>query len=587
MPTVSLSDGRTVEFPDGMSQDAMAAALRKLPPMPKTGGVNNFAAGINEGIATTLGAPVDLVTGALNLGSRGINAMAGTNIKPIENPVGGSGTFKSLMGMVGADPRNIAPQDRADELLRAGGQGVGSAVMPGMVAGALPQAAGPVLGTIQRAVASGATPGAAAVSGVAGAAGSAAEEAVPAPYKPIANVAAQTATGVGAGLAQRGGRGLMDAFMGVPNITPERAGMARRLIDEYQIPLTAPDIQPGSAPMRWAQAGLDYLPFSGAAKRQNNLQEAVNRALLKETGGDATGAAGPRFGYDAAAGAEARIGKQYDQALTGVEFPSLLNRRFEELRAKISESTLAPREQRGLGMAMQNIERVARENGGNLTGKEYQGLRISGSSLNNLMADANPIVKNFARDIKNALDANFQLGAPPENAALYGLSNQQYRTLMALKPEITKGEPGNIPLTNLQNAANRAYPRRAFDTEQNAIGDLGDASKMFLRRLPESGTAPRAGVQAGLAALAKGDLGSGAGALAGLGATAGAGVGMGIPGIMAAVGGGNLANRVLNSEAARDALLRRILNPSPTPPAIPPWLLGSIPAQAATREGQQ
>lgn len=587
MQTVSLSDGRTVEFPDGMSEDAMAAALRKLPPAPKTGAINNFAAGINEGIATTLGAPVDLVTGALNLGSRGINAMAGTNIKPIENPVGGSNTFKGLMGVIGADPRNIAPQNRADELLRAGGQGVGSAVMPGMVAGALPQAAGPVLGTLQRAVASGATPGAAAVSGVAGAAGNAAEQAVPEPYKPLANMGAQVATGAGASLARRGGAGLLDAFMGTNNISPERAAMARHMIQQYDLPLTAPDIQPASAPMRWAQAGLDYLPFSGAGKRQNNLQESVNRALLKEVGGDATGATPGKFTYGAARGAEQRIGQQYNQALGGVEFPAMLGRRFADLRAQISESTLSMNEQRALGMAMQNIERVARERGGNLTGKEYQGLRITGSNLNNLLGDANPIVKRFAQDIKNALDANFQMGAPPENAALYGLSNQQYRTLMALKPEIAKGEPGNIPLTNLQNAANRAYPRRAFDPEQNAIGDLGDASKMFLRRLPESGTAPRAGVQAGLAALAKGDFGSGAGALAGLGATAGAGAGMGIPGILGAIGGGRAVNQLLSSDMMRDLLLRRVLDGRTPPPTIPPWMLGSIPAQAAAREGQQ
>lgn len=46
--------------------------------------------GLNEGIAAGLGAPVDLATMAINAGTTGINALTGSHIPQIENPIGGS-----------------------------------------------------------------------------------------------------------------------------------------------------------------------------------------------------------------------------------------------------------------------------------------------------------------------------------------------------------------------------------------------------------------------------------------------------------------------------------------------------------------
>jgi hypothetical protein len=551
----------------------------------KTGYLSNLAAGANDVIASTAGLPVDLMTGAMNLGSRGINAMAGTNIPPINSPMGGSASIKGLMGMIGADPREVVPASRGEELARAGAQGAAGAVVPGGIARALPQAAGPALGAVQQAIGAGASPGAAAVSGAAGVAGNVAEQYAPDPLKPAANMAAQVGTGVGAGLAQRAGGGLLDSMLGVNSVPRDRAMLARRMVDDYQLPLTASDIQGGTGPVRWAQSALDYLPFSGARGRQNALQEAINRNLTKAVGGDDAGREANRFTYDVAQGAKDRIGGQYTQALDGVTIPFMGGHQFGQLRNQIGQSTLNPSEQRALGMTMQNIERVAQQNGGQLSGRDYQAFRMRGSGLDNLMGDANPTVQKFAREIRNALDANFGLAAPPGKADLYNLSNQQYRTLMALSPEIAKGEPGNITAGNIQNAANRAYPRRAFDRGPNAVGDLGDAAKSFLRRLPESGTAPRAGMMGGLQAMAGGEFLPGAAALAGMGAPTAAGAMMGPMGLLGVIGGGRMANSAINSKFVREALLNRVLNPPAAPPIVPPWMLGSIPAQAA-QEGR-
>lgn len=80
MPTVRTTDGRTLQFPDGMSQESMAAALRTLPPLstppdatPKPN-VSPAPQGAMRAVADTLGMPVDLVSFAANSAAAPINA---------------------------------------------------------------------------------------------------------------------------------------------------------------------------------------------------------------------------------------------------------------------------------------------------------------------------------------------------------------------------------------------------------------------------------------------------------------------------------------------------------------------------------
>lgn len=84
--------------------------------------------GINEGIANTLGAPVDLLTAGLNLIPQGINAIANTNIPTIQNPVLGSQQIKDWMGQGNMvfDPS----QDQSKQFVRRVGQSVGAAAVP-------------------------------------------------------------------------------------------------------------------------------------------------------------------------------------------------------------------------------------------------------------------------------------------------------------------------------------------------------------------------------------------------------------------------------------------------------------------------
>lgn len=107
-----------------------APAPTQPKPQSRTSGVAQFGAGLNEGLADLAGMPVDLATMAVNLGIKGVNAM-GANIPTIDNPVGGSGTFRQaaqpLTSMAG-DPQNIG-QRYARRAGREMGFGIPAATM--------------------------------------------------------------------------------------------------------------------------------------------------------------------------------------------------------------------------------------------------------------------------------------------------------------------------------------------------------------------------------------------------------------------------------------------------------------------------
>lgn len=94
--------------------------------------------GLNEGIASILGAPVDLVATAMNLVPQGLNAAANTNIPTIDNPVMGSDWFKDRMSGWGIYEPTADP---SKQFTRRVGESIGAAAVPAGFAGTLPRIA--------------------------------------------------------------------------------------------------------------------------------------------------------------------------------------------------------------------------------------------------------------------------------------------------------------------------------------------------------------------------------------------------------------------------------------------------------------
>src|SRR5688572_3265675 len=145
-------------------QQAPAAAPQpQAEPAP---GVMDFASqalsGVNEGIANLAGAPVQITSDLINLGTTGVNKLTGSQIPQIENPVGGQQFFRDMLApTIGEESDNQALQ-----MTRRVSQEVGAMALPGM--GAMAKAAKPVqLATRELAAALGSGGGAAVAEQVA------------------------------------------------------------------------------------------------------------------------------------------------------------------------------------------------------------------------------------------------------------------------------------------------------------------------------------------------------------------------------------------------------------------------------------
>lgn len=113
-------------------QSESAAPAAPEPPSAAAPGAMDFASqamsGVNEGIANTLGFPVEAATLLMNLGSTGINKLTGAQLPMIENPVGGVGTFRQMLSpTIKAESDNPALQ-----MTRRVGQEVGAWTVPGL-----------------------------------------------------------------------------------------------------------------------------------------------------------------------------------------------------------------------------------------------------------------------------------------------------------------------------------------------------------------------------------------------------------------------------------------------------------------------
>lgn len=158
------------------------------PPLDMQREIAAVSGGPNKAIARTFGAPVDLMTGALNLGARGVNAAFGTDIPPIEKPFGGSESIESGLKAVGVPDPNMRPQTTTGRVLKRVGEEVTAAGLTLGTARGLTAAADAgrvALGPTARNVAGvfGSSPGTQAVASAgAGAGAAAANEIMPGSY---------------------------------------------------------------------------------------------------------------------------------------------------------------------------------------------------------------------------------------------------------------------------------------------------------------------------------------------------------------------------------------------------------------------
>lgn len=175
----------------------------------RKGGIgNNITAGINTAIANIVGAPVDLMSKALNPYSFNFTNKTKENTPAIARheetaPIGGSESIKQAMGLINVNPDSYAARTTGERIARGAGEGLAGAVVPAMgaeaaLANAWADSGGLANAALQFLKGSGAASNA-AVGAAGGAGGEAAAEAAPDNLKPVARLVGGLVAGVGAG----------------------------------------------------------------------------------------------------------------------------------------------------------------------------------------------------------------------------------------------------------------------------------------------------------------------------------------------------------------------------------------------------
>ena len=254
----------------------------------------------------------------------------------------------------------------------------------------------------------------------------------------------------------------------------------------------------GSENLRAVQRFLTDNPLSaGVMKRgQEATQTAFNRAALKLIGeqGDA---AIPQV----LAQADDRIGSVMDRVArqTGIKVD---DRMLSELVA-IEESarmTLEPAKLAPLQAQFNNILGKL-EPGDSIPGDAYQRIRTIARELGGDSALA-----GVSKQLRETIDSALERSAGKQAAEDLKLARKQYRNLERIKESMGATETGDIPIPALARATSVKRERGA------ALMGRGDADLARLARsantmrdaFPQSGTAPRAALQAYGEALAPG-----------------------------------------------------------------------------------
>ncbi len=268
-----------------------------------------------------------------------------------------------------------------------------------------------------------------------------------------------------------------------------------------------------SRPLNAVAAGLNYVPFSGRAATEDAMNSQLNRALSRTFGQDTSNVT------LALRKAEADLGGKFEQTLSknGVAFDQQLlddiAAVYNKAETELGTEALKP--------ITANINEIIR--------KGESGM-IDGQAAYNIKRDLDRIGKHndptawHALELKQRLMDALNRSLGEQGAAEFAQVRQQYGTMLDLQKLAKNGAEGEVSIARVANMKDINNPQ---------LQELADIAAQFVKpREGQHGAAQRAGV----------------GALA-------AYVG-GVPGLAAGAALGRGANAALNSEAARNAILR-------------------------------
>lgn len=271
-----------------------------------------------------------------------------------------------------------------------------------------------------------------------------------------------------------------------PNTTKDsanniaRAEMAKKAIEEYNIPLSVSQLTPADQAKftKGLVSSAKEVPFNQGGDFAQKQKEAFNIAIAKTFGQDLSNTDG-RITPEVIKKAYEDIGKRFDDTFKGrdITIPQETIDNINGILNEAKESSTSPHlVQNSVNMLLNSIRKDGTASGDKLN--NLRSLFKKRSSLNN---DAAPFNGQLADQIINLVDDP--------------LAREQYKNLKVVDPlaSVTAGGEGFVSPASLNNRL--VFSRYFPDYTSGGGGSLGDLARIgstFLRdTLPNSGTAFR------------------------------------------------------------------------------------------------
>ncbi len=459
-----------VEFPDGMTDDAIAAAIKANMPAPtsttedviKSGGV-----GLAKGGIGVLGMVGDLSS----LGAKGIEAATNyvtdklgvERYKRPERPsmLESIPTSESIQSAVEAKTGKFyEPKTTAGKYARTVGEFLPASFMgPGGAAVKVGTGVTAALGSE--------------------AAGQFTEGTAAEPYARVAGALAG---------------GLAPSAMGRA-VTPLPASAARNrlvdvLADEGVTSLTAGQ-RTGNKSLQYAESFLGDGPLAGqgASRIQREGQEQFTEAAMRRAGGGAD--ASP----EVLAANNQRLGDQF-RDLSSRNNLTPDNQFITDLTTAVRDYRNVPNSQQRAIVQGYVDDIIQHVNAGTMPGAQYQEMRSRLSRQANGLRNSDPTLSDALRDMRNALDNAMERSIPAGSgdAELWRQSRREYGAQKTIEKAASRaGEAtaeGQLVPANLRNAVS-GENRGAYARGEGDFSELARAGSGVMAPLPNSGTAQR------------------------------------------------------------------------------------------------
>jgi hypothetical protein len=500
MPTeVELPDGTIAEFPDGMALDAIKQALRKrfasaggamrdAPPAP--GAVaGRFA---NPGMAGT--SPVDTATDVMKSAGSGLvkGGMALATLPGNVEALGRAGINKAVQMYRGNEENVVNPEtvltnygDLKPRVEKHTGQLYEPQTTAGKYAGTIAEFA----------------------PGMAFGGGGIAARALGNVVAPA--VASETAGQLTEGTAAEPWARAAGALVGPRALTPapirdpERAKMVQTLRNEGVTALTAGQTT-GRAPLRWTESALADAPFVGKAQKINEKAgDQYTRAVLKRAGVDAD-----RATPEVLDQAFTRLGQQFEAAGQNAAVP--ISRNFvQDLQNIAGRYNRIAQPQFRSGIPQGIADDVAALSGNAtryMDGAKYLQWRSEIGEAARGASD--PATKRVLYDLQRKLDDGaeqfLRATGKGDVADTFKQARKEYRNLLIIEKAASgageRSALGVISPSQFRNAV-KTESIRDYSRGRTDMAELARAGEAIMKPLPQSGTAPRAAVSSGLAAI--------------------------------------------------------------------------------------